>query len=111
MNAPTNIATIICLLLAIAFYVAGFFQLKEKGFLLNNAYIFASQEERQKMNKKPYYRQSGITFCLVGTLFLSNAIYVITEWPGTLYPVAAITLITIIYALISTILIETKKSS
>lgn len=107
----TIISTIICLLLAFVFYTAGFFQLKEKGVLMNNAYLFASQEEREKMNKKPYYRQSGITFCLVGTLFLLDAVHIITERPGTLYPVAAVVLITTVYALVSTILIETKKSS
>ncbi|MDE6852420.1 MAG: DUF3784 domain-containing protein [Lachnospiraceae bacterium] len=106
-----NIATIICLLLAIAFYAAGYFQLREKGLLLNNAYLFASREERQKLNKKPYYRQSGITFCLIGTLFLLDAVHIITERPGTLYPVAATALITAVYALVSTILIETRKSS
>ena len=29
----------------------------EKGFLFNNAYIYASKEEREKMNKKPHYHQ------------------------------------------------------
>ena len=33
-------------------------QFRQKGFLLNNAYIYASKEQRKKMDKKPYYRQS-----------------------------------------------------
>ena len=36
----------------------------EKGKLMNNAYIYASKEEREKMNKKPYYIQTGIVFIL-----------------------------------------------
>ena len=28
----------------------------EKGVLFNNAYIYASKQEREKMNKKPHYR-------------------------------------------------------
>ena len=38
----------------------------EKGFLFNNAYIYASKQEREKMNKKPHYRQSAIVFLLIG---------------------------------------------
>ena len=42
----------------------------EKGFLFNNAYIYASKQERAKMNKKPHYRQSAIVFLLLGLIFL-----------------------------------------
>ena len=41
----------------------------EKGFLFNNAYIYASKQEREKMNKKPHYRQSAIVFLLLGLIF------------------------------------------
>ena len=34
----------------------------ERGFVLNNAYIYASKKERDSMNKKPYYRQTAIVF-------------------------------------------------
>ena len=37
----------------------------ERGFLLNNAYIYATKEERKTMDKKPYYRQSAVAFCLL----------------------------------------------
>ena len=33
-----------------------------KGFLFNNAYIYASKKERETMNKKPYYRQTAIVW-------------------------------------------------
>ena len=29
----------------------------EKGFLLNNAYIYASKQEKMRMDKSPHYRQ------------------------------------------------------
>ena len=41
-----------------------------KGFLFNNAYIYASKEERGKIDKKPYYRQSAIVFCILSAVFL-----------------------------------------
>ena len=44
---------------------------QNKGFLFNNAYIYASKEERGKMDKKPYYRQSAIVFCILSAVFTS----------------------------------------
>ena len=46
--------------LIIVFFIAGMLLLfsirsfLERGFLLNNEYLFASKEERKTMNKKPY---------------------------------------------------------
>ena len=57
----TKISTIVFLfLLTLASFGISYFQFHERGFLLNNAWLYASAEERNKMNKKPYYRQSGI---------------------------------------------------
>ena len=36
----------------------------EKGFLINNAFIYASKQERDAMDKRPHYRQSGVIFLL-----------------------------------------------
>ena len=36
----------------------------EKGILMNNAYLYASPDERKTMDKKPHYRQSAICFFL-----------------------------------------------
>ena len=51
----------------VIFAIAGlllFFAIRsftERGFLLNNAYIYATKEERETMDKKPYYRQSAVS--------------------------------------------------
>lgn len=57
-------------LLAIAAFVISLFSFLKKGFLFNNAYIYASKEERQRMDKKPYYRQSAIVFSAVSIVML-----------------------------------------
>ena len=49
----------------------------ERGFILNNAYIYASKEERDSMNKKPYYRQTAIVFCLLSFVFIIIGLSVI----------------------------------
>lgn len=64
--------TVVEIVLAIIFFViAGvllFFSIRsffERGVLLNNAYIYATKEERAAMNKKPYYRQTAVVFCIL----------------------------------------------
>ena len=78
----------------------------EKGFLFNNAYIYASKEEREKMNKKPHYHQSAIVFVLIGLIFLLNAIAVLLKVNWIFYIVAAVVIVTLIYAIVSSTTIE-----
>ncbi|MBQ7009494.1 MAG: DUF3784 domain-containing protein, partial [Ruminococcus sp.] len=42
-----------------------------------NAYIWASKQERESMNKKTYYRQSAVIFLLLSLIFLLNGIAVL----------------------------------
>ena len=78
----------------------------EKGFLFNNAYIYASKQEREKMNKKPYYRQSAIVFLLLGLIFLLIALAVLLEANWICYVGIALVIITLIYAIVSSVIIE-----
>ena len=78
----------------------------EKGFLFNNAYIYASNQEREKMNKKPYYRQSAIVFLLFGIVFLLLALAVLLEAYWLSFVGVAVVIITLIYAIVSSITIE-----
>ena len=78
----------------------------EKGFLFNNAYIYASEQEREKMNKKPYYRQSAIVFLLFGIVFLLLALAVLLEVYWIYFVGVAVVIITLIYAIVSSITIE-----
>ena len=76
-----------------------------KGFLFNNAYIYASKQEREKMNKKPYYRQSAIVFLLFGIVFLLLALAVLLEAYWIYFVGVAVVIITLIYAIVSSITI------
>ena len=78
----------------------------EKGFLFNNAYIYASKQEREKMNKKPHYRQTAIVFLLLALLFLLNALAVLLQANWIFYIGVAVVAITLIYAIVSSITIE-----
>ena len=106
----TGIITgIVCSILAIGAFIVSFRSFKEKGFLFNNAYLYASKEERATMDKKPHYRQSAIVFLMIGIVFLLIAISVfcINRWIR--YIAIAVAIIAIIYAIVSSVMIERHK--
>jgi len=98
-------AIILFLISAFAFFMS-IRSYKEKGFLFNNAYIYASEQERERMNKKPHYRQSAIVFLLIGLIFLLNAFAVLFKSNWIFYIAAAIMILAIVYAIVSSIIIE-----
>lgn len=101
-------ASILFLVSVIAF-IMSVRSFMEKGFLFNNAYIYASKQEREKMNKKPHYRQSAVVFLLIGLIFLLNALSILFQADWIFYIVIAIVAVTLIYAVVSSVMIE--KSS
>ena len=108
-----NISDVIILsfvsLLSIVSFIIGYFQFKEKGFLFNNAYLYASKEERNRMNKKPHYRQSAIVFSSLGIVFLVIAVTILTGWNWLFPIVIVIAILLVVYAIVSSISIERKR--
>lgn len=91
------------LLLSITCAVISIFQFKEKGFLFNNAYIYASKQERETMDKKPYYRQSGIVFALLSSIFLCIAAECALETGWLWWAEGALCIALLAYAIISSV--------
>lgn len=73
------IGTIIILFISLISFIISYFQFKERGFVFNNSYIYATKKERNSMNKKPLYRESSIVFFLFGIAFLSMGLSIITN--------------------------------
>ena len=103
------ITAIILITISIFAFVISIRSFMEKGFLFNNAYIYASKEEREKMNKKPYYRQSGIVFMFLGIISLLNAFNAELKTIGLFIAILVIVAITIVYAIVSTKSIEKEN--
>jgi len=82
----------------------------EKGYLLNNAYIYASKKERETMDKTPYYRQTAVIFLFLGITFLSLGFAMLLDASWITYIAGAVILITLIYAIASSIVIEKRKN-
>ena len=98
--------------LVIVFVIAGVFLLFsirsvfERGFLLNNAYLYASKEERKTMNKKPYYKQSAVVFCALSSVFLVVGLSLVLHKEKILLLEIPLVVGVIIYAITSTVKIN-----
>lgn len=109
MRASELIIFLVLLVMSLVFFTLSFLHFRGKGFLCNNAYIYASQKEREAICKKPYYRQSSIVFLFVGLLFLLNAIEIIVRSEWLFYLTIALAILIVIYAIASSIRIERKN--
>ena len=100
-----------CVLLGLSF-VSLFLSVRsfqEKGILLNNAFLYANDEQKKQLNKTPYYRQSAFVFLMVGLLFLLNGLSVLMEMEWRSYSAMAMMPIVLVYVVVSNIRIERKK--
>lgn len=108
MDKKEIMEVVIALVISAVSFVISYFQFRQKGFLFNNAYIYASKKERNNMDTRPHYRQSGIVFTLVGILFLLNGIGIICKKDWMFSIALVIGVFTIIYAIVSSIMIGRK---
>lgn len=111
MTIGQIVCCVIFLALSIGAFVISRSQFMEKGYLFNNAYFWASQEERKRMDenkegKKPYYRQSGFAFLFIGLLFLIEAVHIATGWIWMFAAFILAVIIAVVYAIVSSVLIE-----
>ena len=94
----------VCLALSVCHF-------RQRGYLFNNAWIYASGEERKTMDKAPHYRQSAIVLLLVAALFALLGFSVLTQKQWLLWAEGAVTALSLIYAIVSSIKIEKNKRS
>ena len=100
--------------LIIVFSVAGallLFSIRsflERGFLLNNAYLYASKQARRTMNKKLYYRQSAIVFCILSAVFLVIGLSLLLHNDRLFLLEIPLIVGAIMYAMISTVRINKR---
>ena len=102
------IVIIVFILAAVMFFLA-IIHFLQKGFLLNNAYLYASKDERKTMNKKPYYIQSAIAFCILSGVFIVSGLTVVFHNDKLMYIEIPLIVGIIVYAIISSIWIKRQK--
>ena len=72
-----------------------------KNIILDDAYLKASKEERETMNKKAYRLQAAIIFLFLAGIFALNAFRAILSMPLFTYLAIALGIVGMIYAGIS----------
>ncbi len=97
---------VICGLISLAALVISIRSFQEKGFLFNNAYIWASREEREKLDKKPHYRQTGVAFAFVAAIFACVGAEILLETGWLLAVEGVLVAAMLVYAIKSSIDIE-----
>lgn len=103
------IVSSILMLVSLLLFIMSIRSFLEKGFLFNNAYLYATKKERETMNKKPYYRQTAVLFFLMGITFLLIGFAILYNAGWITYIAEAVVLIIVIYAIASSIAIEKGK--
>ena len=109
MTAPELIIVVIVFIIAGLFLMISIRSFMNRGFLFNNAFIYASKEEREKLNKKPYYRQTAIVFLLLSMVFVIIGLSVVLHDPKINLIEIPLIIAAIIYAIFSTIRIQKRS--
>ncbi len=109
MTTVQLVTAIVVFIIAVILAVLSYRSFKNRGFLLNNAYIYASKKERETMNKKPHYRQSAIVFLLLSLVFIVIGLAVIIQNDKIYLLEIPLVLAAIIYAIVSSVLISRKE--
>ena len=92
--------------LGIVCLIISYRQLKEKGFVFNNGYLYKSKEDRAKMTieeKRPLYRQSAVVFVLAGIICILLGIDTAFSVEGLSYIYYGLTGVMLVYVIVSSI--------
>ena len=109
MSTGELVAAIIDFVLSVILMVLGIRHFREKGFLLNNAWLYASKEQRAEINKKPYYRQSAIVFCILSAVFIVVGMSLVLQNDRIMLFEIPLISGTIIYAIVSSVRIDKQN--
>ncbi len=111
MTTGEQVTAIVVFALAGVLLLLGIRSFLQKGFLLNNAWIYASKEERKAMNRKPYYRQTAVVFGLLAAVFLVIGFSLVFRNDRLFLLEIPLTVGTIVYAAVSTARIRREERS
>lgn len=109
MSITETVGGIIAFVMAVIFAFMSVLHFMEKGYLFNNAYIWASKEKREKMDKKPYYRQSAIVYCVISINFFLTVLSIVFKNDYIMLLIIPLIICAVIYAIVSSAIIERRK--
>jgi Ca2+/Na+ antiporter len=108
MEGNEVLAVVIAVLSVITAWIS-YRQFNQKGMVFNNAYIYASKKQRETIDFRPYYRQSGIVFALISLMMLIMAASIYLKHEDLMLIVYSLVVVVVTYAIRSTIIIHKNK--
>ncbi len=102
MNTSEWIISIILFVFAGVLLFLGIRSFLGRGFLLNNAYLYASETDRKTMNKMPYYRQTAVVFCILSAVFFVMGLAVVLKNDKLFLLEIPLITAAVVYAVVST---------
>lgn len=109
MDTMTIVIGVITVFIAILCFIYVSFAVRQKGPILTNEWLLGTEQERKKIDKKASYRQVTVVFGCFGIMFAFASIFIFTEWKWSLGVVFIVTVLVIVYAMVSGIWGEIKK--
>lgn len=106
MTTLELISAIFIFLIAIVTAIISFNSFNNKGYLFNNAYFYATKEEKETMDKKPYYRQSAIVFLLLTFIAVVIGVSIVLKNDRVLLLEIPLIILAVIYVIVSSIRIS-----
>lgn len=100
--AQIVISAVLGLLAAGAFVIA-FFQFRERGPIFTNAYLMATPNEREALDKKAEYRLAARVFTGVGLLFGLALVGMVTGWRPAFWLAVAGGILLAVYAVVNAV--------
>lgn len=85
-------------IISVILFIYVSFTVRGKGIILSNTYLFASKEERDKIDKKAEYHLVSVVFGILAAIFAFLTAYIITSREICLYIVFALCVCDIVYA-------------
>lgn len=99
IDMAANIISACFLLLAVTSLFISYRAYRQRGFLFHNAYIFASADTREQMDKAPYYRQSAIIFLLSGGILALIGAGILLNGPWLIFTAIFLSIFTLTYVI------------
>ncbi len=109
MQTGPIIVSIITGVISAALLIYAYFAFIEKGPILSNTVLFASAEERNKLDRSAEYRMVSVVFGLLGMVFLLLTVRILTGWEWLNYFMGFFIAFLMIYAVRESVRSERKN--
>ena len=96
-------------IISVILFIYVSFTVRGKGIILSNTYLFASKEERDKIDKEAEYHLVSVVFGILAAILAFLTAYIITSREICLYRVFTLCVCDIVYAVKESIKSEKNK--